>query len=748
MPSTQCELAPLVCLQNYCTETTNDPAPGWSGFCGNNTSVHNPQYYQFIAVAEEVEIHIHVDFCYSGTALQSALIANCPWEVFDVLDCDPGTPPGGTMVLEADGLIPGFTYWLLIDGSSGGVCAYTITYVEGVYEPELFGELSSVEIVTNDSVFIPGDYVWLETGPEVGNAHGYYWVLGWNGDTVTSSYIETQIQIPCDLDPGIFEICVGAFSGCDTTENEVCLIIEVEESTNIFEKEPATFCPEEFPFIWQNIVITGPGTYTRQFGWPYPCVRDSVWQVNAYPEVPVGQLDTLVCDVEFYYEGISYDASGMYELVYPGGSENGCDSTSELHLTLHALEAFVEAPCTDTSVTLISNIVFHSNGGDSIQYAWYDCSFDTLLSTAKDFPLDSSGCFCLVLDHAFCPDTICSSYEANPCATFCSLVQDTACVFTPVEFKLTDSIQENASLHWLIDVPGKQEEYFADQPIVHITYDTTGWKHVSLTVVDSISTYTCVDSVYIAESVSSASLCCDRTTCDSCTTLNISLQGASPFTVQIFTAEDSITYSGILDPLFQVQVCPPIGSPVQYWIHVTDSTNTCPVTIDGLDTVTIQHFPEPVITIDQEVDTLCTDLIDGWLYHWFTCETAESLGFNNCYTPSQSGCYCVEILTDIGCRDTACYDFIISSTAESTADDILLYPIPTAGGIWIELPSHVELPVRWQLYDYLGKDASAGIISSQKQRLEFAASVEPGIYIMQFVLENGKQVITRKILLL
>ena len=75
-----------------------------------------------------IDIQIHVDNCEQGsTALQSAIVTTCDWVPCpgnivpcpDILDCDPGTPPGGTMFLSASGLMIGDTLWLVIDGSSG-----------------------------------------------------------------------------------------------------------------------------------------------------------------------------------------------------------------------------------------------------------------------------------------------------------------------------------------------------------------------------------------------------------------------------------------------------------------------------------------------------------------------------------------------------------------------------------------------------------------------------------------------------
>src|SRR5687767_4571712 len=98
-PTVQCVDAPFICVQNACFQTTGEGDPGWNGFCGANTAINNPQYFEIIPTDECIEIHIHIDGCSSGAGLQAALVTSCEWQpcpggqapCADVLDCDPGT---------------------------------------------------------------------------------------------------------------------------------------------------------------------------------------------------------------------------------------------------------------------------------------------------------------------------------------------------------------------------------------------------------------------------------------------------------------------------------------------------------------------------------------------------------------------------------------------------------------------------------------------------------------------------------
>jgi gliding motility-associated-like protein len=371
LPTPTCDEAPTICLTDACYTTLNNPLVCCTGFCGNMTIINNPQYFAFTPTLADVEIDIHVDNCSSGSGLQSAIINACPWSgPNEVLACNGGSPPGATMVLIASGLVPGQTYWLMIDGNNGATCQYTIDFVAGVFEPQIDEDLTSIEAIP-DVVCQGFNNFMLTAEPSIGNAHGYYWVLEWNNDTLTTTLPEITFDIPDDAPPGTWSICARAFSGCDTTDTEVCVNIEIVELDDE-EKGPDFFCPEEFPIYWGALDINGPGTYTQEFFTPDGCPFDSVWYVDQYPDVEVGMLDTLHCEESLIYEGEFYDNAGMYQLEYPGMGMNGCDSTAELNVTLAAINAYIELNCENGEFVLNPIIEDLVPANADIDWQWYD----------------------------------------------------------------------------------------------------------------------------------------------------------------------------------------------------------------------------------------------------------------------------------------------------------------------------------------------------------------------------------------
>ncbi len=383
LPTVFCADAPLTCLNNACYSTSEVSDFGLNGFCGTNTAIHNPQYFEIVPIASDIEIHIHVDNCEAGsTALQAALVTSCNWQpcpggnvpCADVLDCDPGTGVGGTMVISASGLTPGVSLWLLIDGSSGSQCQYTIEYAAGILEPEITEEITFGG--ANPAIVCQGfDDLNMDVGPPISNAHGYIWDLGGLAANTTTTLPSLQIDIGNNTSPDIYDVCVLAFSGCDTSLIPYCFQVEVVEIDDV-EKEPETFCPEEFPFFWHGQSISGPGDYEATFDNADGCPYDSTWSVDIYPEVPVGQIDTLFCLDDnfnpFIYEGENYDNAGTYELLYPNMGLNGCDSSAELNLALAGLDAFIEFNCVNGEFELevLIQELIPVNG--TVTYEWYD----------------------------------------------------------------------------------------------------------------------------------------------------------------------------------------------------------------------------------------------------------------------------------------------------------------------------------------------------------------------------------------
>jgi hypothetical protein len=370
-PTPYCETAPTICFNQACFTTSNIPVNCCNNWCGFNTVINNPQFFQFTPSQPDITIEIHVDDCNNGTGLQSGIIDACPWDLANILACNPGANPGGTMVLTANGLTPGEPYWFFIDGSNGAICHYTVTSATGIQPIPLVDSLDAEHTFASDSLFCPGyQDLMLTAGPPIPGAH-YKWTFGWNGQQYESDLPTITLDIEDDAPVGIWDICVKAINGCDST-NQVCFPVTIASTPPLF-KDTATFCNEEFPFLWHGQVINGPGNYTATLFDEHNCSFDSLWTVQEYPVYSPGIIDTFVCSSQFQFGDYTFDQSGHYTLLLPNATIHGCDSILELDLTIGASDQFVELVCENNQPSLQVHIIAQDASIDTVTFEWYDC---------------------------------------------------------------------------------------------------------------------------------------------------------------------------------------------------------------------------------------------------------------------------------------------------------------------------------------------------------------------------------------
>ena len=731
-PTPTCEGAPFLCLNQLCymtEDTVNNCCNGW---CGINAIINNPQYYAFIPTQECIEFEISVDDCLIGAGLQSGILDACPWDNANVLDCNPGTPPGGTMLLQSCDLVPGLTYYLIIDGSSATVCHYTITSVTGIQSFPLTDSLDLDHSYANDTLVCPGyqDLV-LNTGPLISNVI-YHWTFGWNGQQYDTDFPTYTMDIEGDAPSGTWDVCVRASNGCDST-NQVCFPITIATTPPVV-KEPATFCDEEFPFLWHGQVITGPGNYTATITDEHNCSFDSLWTVQAFPLYSPGIIDTFVCSPQFQLGEFTFDQSGHYTLFLPNATSNGCDSIVELDLTIGASDQFVELVCENDQSSLQVHIIAQDASIDTVIFEWYPCSFDSLLSTETAFFPDTAGCFSLVTQSGVCVDTITSNYLISACdiSDSCELLFPYACINDTVLITPEYPIPARASIHWLIDFPGDTNSYSGNTDSIYVTFDAPGVYPVSFTIQDSFQTQTCHTDIEIQSGIE-VSICCDETSCDSCVSFSIfnhngiagsiAINGGPPFAI-----------SGISET--QETICFPTSELDTTIIQITgvESVNGCASTIVGDSFITFIPLPRPLVFIVPFTDTLCSFPNDLAAYRWRYCDSTTVLSTSPCFAPPTSGCYCLEVENEFGCTFETCTDFVVSENSIINDRQIKITPNPSNGLIHVEIPLQ-QAGVNWELADIHGKILRKGIFKEKSNEI-FLNSLTAGIYFLKFDFQS------------
>jgi gliding motility-associated-like protein len=137
-----CATATPICnINGYCgnTSTIYSPTHTWTeltaAFCG---SLENNSFLSFVATSSTISFDVWVTSSQNADGIQIMVFsaATCGSGPVTNLTCwSPGTVAAGSTNVSATGLIPGNTYYIMIDGFAGDVCDYVIASNSGIQTP-------------------------------------------------------------------------------------------------------------------------------------------------------------------------------------------------------------------------------------------------------------------------------------------------------------------------------------------------------------------------------------------------------------------------------------------------------------------------------------------------------------------------------------------------------------------------------------------------------------------------------------
>ncbi len=133
----ECVNAPLICdLNGYCGNTsgsyTSGNTSGLGNFCG---SIENNSWLSFIASGTSATLGFNSAGCQDNSSgIQAVIYASSNCTSFtDVSNCTSQGSGSGTFTISTNvNLVPGQTYYVMIDGFAGNICSYTVTAQTGV----------------------------------------------------------------------------------------------------------------------------------------------------------------------------------------------------------------------------------------------------------------------------------------------------------------------------------------------------------------------------------------------------------------------------------------------------------------------------------------------------------------------------------------------------------------------------------------------------------------------------------------
>ncbi|MEQ1747350.1 MAG: hypothetical protein ABMA02_18105 [Saprospiraceae bacterium] len=259
----KCADACLHCILDNRTGSTagytSGPAPG---FCG---SVENNQWFGFVA-GSGIAVSVKPTNCQSGNGIEIALYANCTDEP---IVCAAGQPGGGdeTRSLTA-GLIPGQTYFLMVDGYNGDQCSFQITTNAGAVAQPPVATPAAIE---GPKVVAPFSALRYSI-PPIPNATAYRWEAP-IGSLVNDQTPPVTLPAPSGNQVTVTfgnqegQVCVAPVNLCD--QGKSCLSIAIGSDflappCNSNSDPAADLCADACVFCDFNIYTGTTAGYTGQ----------------------------------------------------------------------------------------------------------------------------------------------------------------------------------------------------------------------------------------------------------------------------------------------------------------------------------------------------------------------------------------------------------------------------------------------------------------------------------------------------
>jgi len=226
---------PTLCeLDGFTTTTsgfTNDVQTITNGFCGNGTGTHNNFWIGFTAQSNTIELLVTTFNCVPNPPNQGIQIAICETNCIDEYrtmsggnPCFGGVGQGGlfnnSTTIDANNLVAGNEYYILVDGFAGGVCDLRIDVLDGFDVPEYSTAVNDPGQLCPD-VLNPGGYtaafgsgaiVDVNVGGIATTDLDFYW-LNPAGDliAVTDGTVISQSFVRGELDGSFFDE-IGTYS--------------------------------------------------------------------------------------------------------------------------------------------------------------------------------------------------------------------------------------------------------------------------------------------------------------------------------------------------------------------------------------------------------------------------------------------------------------------------------------------------------------------------------------------------------
>lgn len=144
---------------------SNPTAPFGQGYGGTSpVQIDNNSWLQFTASATTATLFVQVNYCSNGNGMQMQIFSGTNCTNFTAVSTFLET--SNSQSITATGLVPGNTYYIVVDGFAGDICSYTISATSGI---------QVVEAVSSKSAICNGDTATLSAQVTGTGSYTYSW---------------------------------------------------------------------------------------------------------------------------------------------------------------------------------------------------------------------------------------------------------------------------------------------------------------------------------------------------------------------------------------------------------------------------------------------------------------------------------------------------------------------------------------------------------------------------------------------
>lgn len=395
-----CQSSCVYCdFNGYMGINNGTPSGGNSGCPG--ITIHNDQWFGFIAGSTSLTIDIVTTNCVNGDGLQAAFWDNC--SDGDAIVCNGGCDGcgGQPLTLSYSNFTPGETYWLMIDGYVADVCNFEIVVTDGTIVPP---PPDPVVQPVGPTVVCPGATA-IYSIPDSYGAGYYHWTAP-AGSSINGGSANQNINAPDGTTVTITfgsqggNVCVQAGNSCNPLTPNQCLNV-ISQPIPPTVKPPIIICNDDLPYTWDEEPypnLTASGTFNLS-STPYDSYLgcDSVVKQVVIIKPPL--LTTLptqyICNGTcFSFAGDTYCDPGPQSVVIP--SFQGCDSLINFAVSILSPVAQIAGNSSITCATPGGLTLSAVNYSPGASFQWTNANWN-ILGGAPTQNVTQTGTYHLVV---------------------------------------------------------------------------------------------------------------------------------------------------------------------------------------------------------------------------------------------------------------------------------------------------------------------------------------------------------------